>query len=320
MKLCFAANASREIGVGHAMRLISLAEVAKQRLIEFKFFGKFTEVPWLWNYMKTIGIEANEDLSKINDINSSEFTLIVDSYDKSFINELLNCSWKQTLLFLDEEFPMYDFTTYIHPTIECCYKTHINANFLCGKKYIPFRKKIEKIKPEIFDSPFVKSLLIISGGTDPHGMINGVLDEIEKIDLLKKIQVFVVADKSMVRKKKNLNLVILKPGVEIDAILKSGMAVITAAGITSLEMVAREIPIGIIKVSKNQDSNFESLARKELVLPVGSRGPAGSWIINLALIEKLLLDEETRNNLKIKMHNFIDLLGADRIISKIEAK
>ena len=108
--------------------------------------------------------------------------------------------------------------------------------------------------------------------------------------------------------------------MEIDAILKSGMAVITAAGITSLEMVAREIPIGIIKVSKNQDSNFESLARKELVLPVGSRGPAGSWIINLALIEKLLLDEETRNNLKIKMHNFIDLLGADRIISKIEAK
>jgi spore coat polysaccharide biosynthesis predicted glycosyltransferase SpsG len=93
---------------------------------------------------------------------------------------------------------------------------------------------------------------------------------------------------------------------------------LTTASISSLEILARGLPLGIACPVDNQISNYQSLGNKEVAAQIGERISGGSWDFDSSTIAELINNTNYRNRLVEKSCNVLDLQGASRIIEGIK--
>jgi spore coat polysaccharide biosynthesis predicted glycosyltransferase SpsG len=307
------ADASQSIGSGHVMRLYAIAEELISRGKKVVFVGNISEIPWL--EQKILGIKLSEIFRECLEFNPNPNTdiLILDSYHIPIQHSFL-CyeKWKSIVTIADDATPAYNTDLLIYPSVALSRNLSANKRVLAGPKYIPLRKSIIKNNQhKILKSNL--EIIVVGGGTD----FNNFVGKIAKIlvNLPNKIQVNLFSERV-----KDLILdsrfSVVPFGPELDEKAKTADLVFTTASTSSLEFIARGIPIGVGCAVKNQEQYYESLCNMNIASPIG-RYLNGKWQIDLTMIKELINDSNLRKELSLSCSNLIDLDGAKRITDEV---
>lgn len=316
MRYVFRADASKFIGSGHVMRLSAIAEELIARHEFVIFVGEIQDLTWVEKHILTLGFSETYIDPALFETNPETDILIIDSYTISTNDDfLLRSNWLHVISIVDELTPNYSCDLRIHPGLDSLWTGNSKTPILAGPKYIPIRKSL-KINSEKrnADRPF--TIGIVGGGSDPY---NSVL-EIARVlhDIENPFVVFLFTNMT-------INLVIderftyVPIGDRLEEITRDCDLIFTTSSTSSLEFLARGLPIGVVKVADNQDQNYNLLGQLGAAALIGTRSNEDIWNLNSALICQLIESPEIRESLISKSHNLIDFNGSSRIIEAIKS-
>ena len=314
MRLVFRADASLDIGSGHTMRCSAIAEEAIARGIDCVLVGSLGGVQWLEKRF----VDINCQVSAIGDFPKSQSNdvLVVDSYllqsDDNFINQHL---WRSRVDIVDEFTPERESDLFIHPGLESKWFMGDRAKFLSGTKFIPLRKSITKNL--VYKSGALNKLVVFGGGTDSHGFASMMSRELCGLPGYEKA-IFFSNQKGYIEELDS-RFKVLPFGANLDYELGDADLVFTTASTSSIEVIARELPLGVACSVDNQVTYYEALGDSKVAAKIGERVTSGEWEMHSDVIRKLISDENFRDELKLATHDFIDLSGAQRILDAIIA-
>ena len=314
MRIVFRADASNSVGAGHVMRCSAIIEEAVSRNLECIVVGNLGGLGWLESHLQNIGATHVEDESKYQ-IDKGKDVLIIDSYFLSTTGSFLQeQNWKLVVSISDDLTPKYKAALVVHPGIDQFSLTQSSAKLITGKKYIPLRKSISKSKlgAQVNDPKVV----VFGGGSDKHNFALYMALGLTKMQGYKSVTFFSSLDREI--RSLNSRFDVKNFGPALDAELESADLVFTTASTSSLEVIAREIPLGICCVANNQISYYEALTELEIAAGIGKRLSAEDYELEWGKIHLLIVDASFRQRLKEKSQGFLDLSGSQRILDEIE--
>lgn len=290
MNIAFRVDASVEIGTGHVMRCITLAEMLRQKGSTIFFLCKKYEGN-LISFLKQKGFvtialsdnpfnqqeDANETIEKIASLQID--TIIVDHYgidvtwerflrpyakNICVIDDLANRQHDCDIL-LDQNF---------YPNMEEKYRYLIpeSCRLYLGPKYLLLRPEFYQISHRKRNE--VRNLLIFFGGSDPTNETMKALEALENLQL-KNIELNVVVGESNLNKEK-IEWVVKKIGgkfhCQIDYLAKlmdEADLSLGAGGVTMWERCFVGLPSIVTIVAENQRGSTEAAYRFGAVKLVG---------------------------------------------------
>ncbi len=313
MRLVFRADASQHIGSGHVMRCSAIAEEAISLGVDCIFVGTIQGVNWLESSVRGTGF-SNIVRPDLYLCENGYDILLVDSYkihkDDPF---LFRSNWKKTVAIVDEATPIYEVDMYIHPGFHSDWFKGDPRKLLTGPEYIPFRKSIRKIG--VSENQRLHKIVVFGGGTDIYNFgfeIAKILTRFQNFDTAvffskQKLEIKAIDDRFEV----------FDFGDHLDAEINTSDLVLTTAGTSSLEIIARELPLGIVCAVDNQIMNYRSLGENEIAAQIGERVSRGIWNFEIEELSKLINDLNYRIALINKSQGVLDLYGSRRIVDKI---
>ena len=313
MRLVFRADASMTIGTGHVMRCSAIIEEAIGRGISCVVIGQLGGISWLEERLVGIGATHLEN-EKSFPISHGEDILVIDSYLIPVTDEFIQPkNWKTVISISDDATPDYSASIVIHPGIDK-FHNRVTANrVLMGPEFIPFRKTIKK-SLQARNSP-LRKIVIFAGGIDDFNFalnLAGILKEINEFD------------EAVFFSKLHSEITSLDPrfttrnfGPLLDGELENADLVFTTASTSSLEIIAREIPVGICFSVDNQISYFDAMIKEKVAFGIGNLNSSKKWELNRSAINRLVTDSSLRDQLSANSSGFLDLLGSQRLVDEI---
>lgn len=315
MRLVFRADASWQIGSGHVLRLSTLAQEAISRGYECHFVGCASELPWVEVYLESLGFTSiTKKEENYKSIGLDEI-LLVDSYQENVGNILRNSqNWRLVVRVIDDFTPNFPADLYIHQGLAFS-EAKYGKNTFGGPDFILIRKEITK------NESFEKSdgeldVLIVGGGSDPYGFVRALMEHFEGIEEGCTFHIFTNNSLGIPPKVKT---VIYPIGPELDRVASKADLVITTAGSSSLEFVAREIPTLIVCATSNQKGLYRQLGDFKCARQVGFLKDCRNWEFDMTSITAAIESREIREGLRKKSEGLIDLRGPDRVVCLIES-
>jgi spore coat polysaccharide biosynthesis predicted glycosyltransferase SpsG len=315
MKLLFRADASDKIGAGHVMRISAIAEEAISQGIECIFIGNLGGIGWVENRVSSLGLRIFQTLPPDVALNLAEYTLVIDSYD-FFTHEqfIPGKEWRNIVVIADPQTPLLRANLIIHPGITGDWFQRKHSNFLFGTNYVPLRKSIKRHEHQI--NPKLKEIVIFGGGTDSFGFGKAISELILRLDNFDHVTLFLnEKDRSVVTL--DARFEILPFGQQLDHRLENADLVLTTASTSSLEILARGIPLGVAQSVDNQTLYYDSLGEAGVVAQLGELDLQKSWKFNTEIVESLIKNFDYRKQLMESSQGVIDLLGSSRILKAI---
>jgi spore coat polysaccharide biosynthesis predicted glycosyltransferase SpsG len=313
MRLVFRVDASPSTGTGHVMRCSAIIEEAALRGITSVVIGKLGGYKWLAERLKIIGAQHLED-SELFQIAKGEDILVIDSYDLPVTDDFIQPqNWKSVVSIADGVTPDYLAALVIHPGIDTYLKKENSGIILAGAKFIPFRKSIRK--PLGAKGTTVRKVVIFAGGADSFNFALAMAQELREIQEFETAVFISTFDSEIASLDSRFR--VQNFGSALDTELDGADLVFTSASTSSLEIIAREIPLGVCFTVNNQIPYFQALTDKGLALGIGYFSPAEKWKIDRVAIESLFSDSSLRDKLSNNSSHFLDLMGSQRIVNEI---
>ena len=315
MKLLFRADASDKIGAGHVMRISAIAEEAIAQGIECLFIGNFGDLDWVKKRVSSLGIRIFQTLPLDVELNLSEYTLVIDSYELITHEQLIpGREWRNIVVIADPQTPLLSANLFIHPGISGSWFQRKQSNFLFGTMYVPLRKSIKRHEHQINSQ--LKEIVIFGGGTDSFGFGKAISEMILEFDDFDHVTLFLnEEDRRGVTLDSRFE--ILPFGQQLDHRLENADLVLTTASTSSFEVLARGIPLGVAQAVDNQTLYYKSLGEAGVVAQIGELNSQKSWQFNIQIIERLMGDFDYRKKLLASSQGIIDLRGSSRILKAI---
>ncbi len=314
MRLVFRVDASHNIGTGHVMRCSAIIEEAMSRNISCAIVGHMGGIKWLENRLIQLGVKQFEDCKEFQ-ISKESDILIIDSYripvSDSFIQP---ARWKSVVNIADEETPNYGSNIVIHPGIDTINEKQSGGKFLTGSKYIPLRRDIQKSNKYSFAG--VKKVVVFGGGSDKFKLASAIAGELKDIKQFESA--YFLTDLKHEITSLDPRFQIVEFGSALDSTLADADLVFTTASTSSLEVVAREIPLAVCSSVDNQKPYLKALVDQGLAVGVGSLSNSKTWNLNTNVIQDLFTDPNLRFQMREKTSGFLDLLGSYRIVNAIQ--
>lgn len=318
MRFIFLANATVETGAGHVMRISAIAESAKLRGIECLHVGNIFGLPWLNKRLSNINLQSKTITSVSDSELNNDDILIVDSYD--FTSDLLQLGFiskfnkESRILISDSSTPVLPAELYIYPSLSVENVNHSNGKKIVGPSYIPLRQEITKVKYKLH-TLILDKLVIFGGGTDMYHFA-------ENMALL--LRDFKNFNKAIFYTKNANDITSIDSrytvkdfGSSLDFELSNTNLVFTTSSTSSFEIIAREIPMGVVHSVDNQIEIYDYLGKHGLAAQIGFRESDGVWKFHFDTVKKLIDDYQFRLSIQKKIAGLLDLKGADRIVEEI---
>ncbi|WP_244834826.1 UDP-2,4-diacetamido-2,4,6-trideoxy-beta-L-altropyranose hydrolase [Clostridium sp. BJN0001] len=335
MKIFIRTDGGREIGLGHIMRMLVLADELR----------KSNEVIFICRNSKNNKFEAG-----IEKIYQNDFKILFIK-EKDYINDIISLQkeYKADLLITDsydvsESYfnvlkPYFRFTGYVDDVNkmkmnvdfiinqninakELDYSSNINleTKLFLGPKYCMIRKefkeafKLKVVKDEVSD------IMLTLGGMDDDNNTGKILKMIK--DINKNIHVVIGSafSEETIKSIENLsigheNIYLYKNANMADIMRKCDVA-ISSCGSTIYELCSMNvIPIGII-VAENQRKTAEFMKSNELIAKIFNAQNLNSHdLINF--LNNLLNNKSKRLKIFNNQKNIVNINGAKLLVDKI---
>lgn len=349
--ILFRADGNADIGAGHIMRCLSIADASQMA-------GK-----------KCLFVTASKDFSNIIQEHRHENIVLNTSYNDMFsefekMEELIN-KYLPSALFIDSYYVTYDYLDslqqlcheagskliYIDDIIAFAYPCDILVNYniygsdkekkyrylyqeknticpqlLLGTKYTPLRKEFQNLQKRVVNRQ-VQNVLVSTGGSDPEhialGLVRYIVREGERFKAFHFY--FIIGSMNddrweIERIAADSSYVSLHYNVQFMQKLMSCMDLaISAAGSTLYELCATQTPTITYILADNQVLGAEEFHKRHILQCVGDIRIIGEELPKLLLDEVIRLSNDYEERVKIaeKQRLIVDGKGAMRIMQVI---
>ena len=322
---------NQTIATGHVMRCLSIADAAKVAGEETTFILADTQAEKLiesrghhviilgtkWNDMDQ-ELPIIESLIQTNQIKS----ILIDSYQvtKPYLARL---SAHTRILYMDDlnafMYPVNTLICYANYYKKYNYPAHYSATELyLGPRYAPLRKEFADRPPKIIKQK-VENLLLMSGGSDPCGLLPKLLEALppksfRRIDVICGIY---NSEYDNLQKKyaSRQNIHIQKSVSNIENYMQEADLAVSAGGTTLYELCAIGTPTISYAIVDNQLDNVTAFQDQNIIDYAGDTRKNIDITITsiLHLITKYQDKFALRAERSQKMQNLVDGQGAFRI-------
>lgn len=340
--IVFRADGNSQIGMGHIMRCLSIANSAKE-LGQKCLFVVSTD--GLQDLITSNGHQIIRIQSNCYDLKSQELDLILDEYNPSavfvdsyyvseeFFSELhekckkINCK----LVYIDDRCEtafecdyLINYNIFSRDDLyEKVYSGKAKPMFLLGTQYAPLRKEFQNIACRE-DKTSVKNVFVSTGGADSEHFTRDLITEAikEKNLMFHVVLGMMNLDKSQIEEmaEKAENIVIHENVKRMDELMLSCDIAISAAGSTLYELCATQTPCVTYVLADNQIPAAREFDSKGIIKNCGDIRKSGN--IGLAQdtireIKRLSEDAFERSRVSKCMKTVVDGLGAKRIVEEV---
>lgn len=337
-KIYIRADANFNIGMGHIMRCLSIADSLQAREMDVTFVLAGEDAMPL---VKERGFKAKvlgTDYANLEDeisIWSPEkgSTVIVDSYyvTKDYLRSFQSKLGEDgKLIFIDDlgKFA-YPVDMLINYNAFCKYidyeSLYRNADLpvpkmVMGVEYTPLRQMFRNI-PKRVQNRDVKNVLISTGGSD---MLHIALKLVEYLKSIEADYVFHIllgrmnSDGEKIKKNADQNIVVHENVSDMRSLISSCDIAVSAAGSTVYEISACGVPMITYVVADNQILGAKAMVDLGLAVDCGdfrAEKSPGAAIVNA--VKDLASDYKKRVHMGDRMQQLIDGMGADRLSETI---
>jgi UDP-2,4-diacetamido-2,4,6-trideoxy-beta-L-altropyranose hydrolase len=339
IKVCFRTDGNNDLGMGHIMRCISLADELKEAAnAEIFFIMKdhkvaITKVSEEYNFgIITIprNIDENNEMnytnSKLKELKPDVTIIDLQNITKRFFLKLKTGS--STLYTVDSLNPI-DFSPDILVNYNLyadsrLYQTIAGKTKLClGPEFFMLDKTFEKItREEKMIERKAKQFLLTFGGSDPNNLTTKVVNALggmnKNLELTVVLGPFFKHHDELNKALKDVCVNrIVKSNVKnmAELIFKSDIA-ITTGGNTCFETAYVGTPSIILSQVKLQNENGREFDKRGVSINLGMANSVSNDLIS-KVVKSLLLNYSLRQKMSVKGKNLVDGKGKQRVIKEI---
>jgi spore coat polysaccharide biosynthesis predicted glycosyltransferase SpsG len=313
VRLVFKADATRVTGSGHVMRSCVIAESAIAKGIDTIFIGNIDGINWLKVKIESIGFSQILNNISYYQLDESEDVLVLDSYDTSD-SWILNLDWRGKVAVVDPVTPNFQADLRFHPGLEDDWAISNESKFHGSGEFLLVRKELREIVRLNKKNDSLLEILITGGGSDPYNLCGQIAEMITPIN--SRFSVSIISDQHNIPIK-DTRFSIYPTGNSLVKLLPKIDLVFAPASTICLEVLTLGIPLGIVCVVENQDSNYRKLVEEGAALGIGNRNLDNSWDIDFDSLTNLINSKELRSKLAQQSLGRYDSLGSDRIVNKL---
>lgn len=343
MNLIFRADANSQIGTGHLMRCLALAQGWKTIGGTVIFITNCESGALRQRLQKegfaVIGIQNSyphpSDWQTMQEVlkRYPNTWCVVDGYNFNAEFHRLIRRNGNPLLIVDDmaHLPFYDADIILNQNVTAerlHYNCAPNTELLLGAQYILLRREFEKWRGFIRSTPpLARRVLLTMGGSDPQNITGKVIEALLRVDVEQTLDITVVIGGS---NKNHTRLQALVFGQKVrnqehnvrflfnvenmpELISETDLAIIAAGG-TLWEMLFMKTPILSFSITDFQAQVIEALENLKLVQNLGKIANT-----NFAELENILVNLikslETRKQMVLATSRLMDGLGVERVIN-----
>lgn len=341
MRYYIRADANEEIGTGHVMRCLSIAEAFRHRGEEVTFIiadersrSMIEEHGFSVICLDSVWNDLEKEISslvqaiKVQGISS----LLIDSY---FVTEayLKEIGRHAKIAYIDDLnqflYPVDLLVNYNIYAGELEYEKRyreagLDTKFLLGCRYVPLREEFSRVDRKINET--VSRVLITSGGTDPYDAVGGILENLSEKPWFDVTEFHVILGRFNKNREKleerwgNCKNVVLLRNVKnmAEHMTQCDMAV-TAGGVTTYELCATGIPSVMYTLADNQLDIANTVSRLGIMPWVGDIREDRQQCLKAIgeQTEQLRNSLSMRRKLSEKMREMVDGKGCERLVDII---
>lgn len=328
------ADANEQIGTGHAMRCLSVADAFLSVGKEVVFITADHRGDDLIKSRghSTICLNSNwkkleEEVTALNGIvsNNSPEVLLVDSYcvTENYLSQL--SSHVKTAYIDDMNSQKWDVDYLINYNIFADvldYSMYIKTGtrLLLGPEYAPLREEFKNLpKHTIKDK--VSYIMVSAGGADPERITELIMDQV--CPAWKDVTFhFIVGALNprleSIKERKRDNIVLHINERNMSGLMKKCDIAISAAGTTLYELCACGIPTITYTLADNQLIAAEQFGKRGVMMDAGDSRKKDSFIERItAHLETLINDRTMRDSQSARMQETVDGNGAKRLVEQL---
>lgn len=348
MRVYFIAHGGSELGMGHIMRCIALADGFCSRGHSVCFFSKYIQGA---EYISKSGYKVIQQ-NKRPEIHDGFFYGNADELyeEKMLIETTLNGkkadvivldSYNVTKEYMEALRTMTHCLVYIDDLAKFSYPVDIIINgtasawgldyarqdkaklLLLGLNYNILRREfcINRKRDQNND---VRNILITTGGADPYHITERILNFLCDKSWFSEMQFHVIIGRGFsdeIYKNENIlkfkNIRLYQTPQFISTVMRQCDLAITAGGSTIYELAACGIPMVVFCYAENQLEQVSQLEKEGLVVDIGFYTQLKERVLEKS-IEQLIYDPVLRNKKVVAFGKLIDGGGVDRIIKNIK--
>jgi UDP-2,4-diacetamido-2,4,6-trideoxy-beta-L-altropyranose hydrolase len=328
-------DANAQIGLGHLMRSLALAEAWRRAGGQAFFFMRPTS-PRVGDCLTACGfrIETLRSPGPFDDLHRTIATcrvrraawLSVDGYhfDSEYFDGLRSAGIRSLALDGEGRLDRCAANIVLNQNLGACVGNYIansDTSYLCGPTYALVRSQFVARrgvkKTKCFDAP--RRVLITMGGADPANLTPRVLAALEKSRIGLEIralvgpatprQEFLV---SLARQSRH-RVEILVDCQDVARQMAWADLAIGAAGSTCWELACMGVPMLLVTVAENQQPVAAALDRQGLAMLLGSHETLRDDRI-VAAVERLLAQPRQLSEMSRRGQSLIDGQGAARVV------
>jgi spore coat polysaccharide biosynthesis predicted glycosyltransferase SpsG/RimJ/RimL family protein N-acetyltransferase len=287
--LLLRADASPSTGVGHLSRCVAVASAARARGWEVALCGTFTAGQWLIGDLPVVPTPTPADVLLIDHYELGEVettSLLVSMEDGPF-------GRRRADIVVDAN---------LQPTPR---PEDGSPVVLRGPAYAPLRPEIlaaRATRAEDSDPPRV--LVVMGGGAAPEAVASAV-EALRRTDV--PAMVVAISATSIP------NVETIPPTPDLPHLLATADLVVSAAGVTLLELCCIGTPTALVQIADNQAAGYNAAVTQGLAAGLGTNPQE-----HVATLRTLLQNPNKRKALSEKAMTTVDGQGATRIVTAIE--
>jgi UDP-2,4-diacetamido-2,4,6-trideoxy-beta-L-altropyranose hydrolase len=330
--ILFRADGSKEIGMGHIVRCLALADELKNNNpdLEVVFITKYEVGKRIIEEKDYNVILATDDgIIQIKNLADEDTLLITDflDTDNQYISEIKKTAGLGVIsIDNNTKLKRIDADIVINANVfdDGDKKVIGSTRYFLGPKYMILREEFEvahKEKKKIKNK--VETILVMFGGTDPGGYTIKVADALKNIHDGVHINLilgpaFSYSNKlDEVLSETNRKFDLLLSPKNLIEIMKNADIAITAAGIVLYELATLGIPSIVLPQAKHQEDIAKTFEKSRACVNIGIY-PSGELIYNSTI--RLMEDDPLRRQLSENAQQFVDGKGAERVIKLLKSE
>lgn len=318
-------NAGVEIGMGHLMRCLTLGEEAMEQGWSVTIAGELDEAAVKRAHIALPGAAAipilrsdqRRELPRLVD-ELGPTIIHVDSYSEEA--DSLSARDRIVSNMQDGPFGVRPATLSIDANLgaETWFAApELSQMRLAGETSTIIRNQVTRVRGKWRPAEKPHRVLVVLGGTDPHGFTAAVLDFLELVPVPLSITAVLSSAAAAARETNRASIHEVNV-VEYLADLPGSAAdhdlVISAAGTSVWDFACAGVPMAIICVTDNQRLGYDAAVTHRLAIGLG-QSQDDLWADAAAKVTTMLEDPETLRSLSTRGMDLIDGLGAWRIVS-----